>query len=210
MNEKSEWPAPTWHIGQTDHLHALGVITSAFNQLEFVLLLFFMRYVVSDPKAAQRIFALLSNYNTSDLIREALEAKEANDVARDSTLHFLKGFDILEWNRNFLAHSHSIMNNPEQPHLTFGKGSRNKPGEWSFAHMSLHDIRRVADDVHDFWLFGSHVNRWLVGRGTLIFSDGHREFVKLPDIPPLPNKLATVPNGVLEKQDTSPPHSKRD
>lgn len=210
MTNKSEWPAPTWHIGQADHLHALGVITSAFNQLEFVLLLFFMRFVVSEPKAAQRIFALLSNYNTSDLVRDALESKEEHVAARESSLHFLRGFDILEWNRNFLAHSHSIMNNPEQPHLTFGKGSRNKPNEWSFAHMSLPDIRRVADDIHDFWLFGSHINRWLVGRGKLIFSDGHCETVELPDKPPLPNKLTTVPNGVVEKQDTPLQRTRQD
>ncbi|MGY3036330.1 hypothetical protein ACVIIV_005500 [Bradyrhizobium sp. USDA 4354] len=198
MTSNSEWPNPNWHIGQTKHLHALGVITSAFNQLEFALLLFFKRYIVADPKAAQKLFTLLSNYNITELIRDAVEVREAHEIVRDSSLHFLKGFEILEWNRNFLAHSHSILNNPEQPHLTFGKGSRSQLHVWSFAHMTLKEIRAVADDIHDFWLFGSHLDRWLIGRGTLIFSDGHRETVEMPDKPPLPKKLATVPHGVLE------------
>jgi hypothetical protein len=200
MTSKSEWPDPNWHIGQIDHLHALGVITSAYNQLEFVLLLFFMKYVVADSKAAQRIFGLLSNYNTCDLVRESAKAKEENAIALDSLLHFLKGFEVLEWNRNFLAHSHSILNNPEQSHLTFGKGSRSNPDVWSFAHMSLSEIRGIADDIHAFWLFGSTLHLWLIGRGTLIFQGGRKETVELPDRPTLPEKLKTVPHGVLERQ----------
>lgn len=159
---------------------------------------------MTDYKAAQRDFALLSNYNCADLVRDAVEARETHEMVRGLSLHFLKGFEILEWNRNFLAHSHSILNNPGQPHLTFGKGSRSQPDVWSFAHMTLPEIRKVADDIYTFWLFGSHIDRWLIGRGTLIFSDGHRETVELPDKPALPEKLTTVPHGVLETPNVGP------
>jgi hypothetical protein len=176
------------------------VITSAYNHLEFVLLTFFMKYVVADPAAAQRIFGLLSNCNTCDLIRESAQAKEEDEIARESVLHFLKGFESLEWNRNFLAHSHSILNNPEQSHLTFGKGSRSKPNVWSFVHLSLPEIRGIADSIRDYWSFGSDLNLWLIGRGTLIFPDGRKETVVLPDRPPLPERLKTVPRRTPEQQ----------
>ncbi|MBM7482333.1 hypothetical protein ACVWWI_004356 [Bradyrhizobium sp. USDA 3686] len=200
MTSKADWPDPNWHIGQLDHLHALGVITSAYNQLEFVLLTFFAKYVVTDPEAAQKIFGLLSNYNTCDLIREAAQTKEEDETARESVLHFLKGFEVLEWNRNFLAHSHSILNNPEQSHLTFGKGSRSKPNVWSFVHLSLPEIRAIADSIRDYWSFGSGLNLWLIGRGTLIFPGGRKETVVLPDRPPLPEKLNTVSRRAPEQQ----------
>jgi hypothetical protein len=92
------------------------------------------------------------------------------------------------------------LNNPEQAHLTFGKGSRKQPNVWSFAHLTLPEIRKVADEMKGFWFYGSHVDRWLLGRGTLVFSNGHRELVTLPDKPPLPVKLKTVPHGVFEEQ----------
>jgi hypothetical protein len=199
MTSQSEWPDPTWHIGQPDHLHALGVITSAYNLLEFALLSFFMRYVVAEPMSAQKIFGLLSNHSILELLRESIEANETDFNAKGASLYFLKAFEILEHNRNFLSHSHAILNNPDQAHLTFGKGSRKQPNVWSFAHLTLPEIRKVADEMKEFWLYGSHVNRWLIGRGTLVFSDGHREQVTLPDKPSLPTKLKTVPHGILEE-----------
>jgi hypothetical protein len=203
MTTQSEWPDPTWHIGQRDHLHALGVITSSFNQLEFVLLLFFIRYVVSEPKSGQKIFGLLSNYNIFDLIRDAINEKEADATAKEYSLHFLKGFEALEANRNFLAHSHSILNNPEQPHLTFGKGSRNQPDVWSYAHMTLPDLRKIADEMRDFWLFGSRLDAWIIAipnNGKIIWSDGQVSLQPLPDKPPLPERLRTIPHGVLPQE----------
>jgi hypothetical protein len=57
----NDWPDSDWHIGQRDHLHALGVIVAAFNILEFRLFVLFLRFMKADTRLVSRIFAQLRN-----------------------------------------------------------------------------------------------------------------------------------------------------
>jgi hypothetical protein len=195
----NEWPDPTYHIGQREHLHALGVITASFNQLEFVLFLFFMDYLKLQPKLAQRLFVQIANNVRCELLIDAVELEETDAQIRGRALHFLKAFQILADNRNFLSHSQTIMNDPNQPHLTFGKGSKRQPDVWSFAHLTLPEIRQVADDIWTYWKFGSELRAWMVTRatgGVMTFSDGQTITHTLPETPPLPDKLKHAPHGI--------------
>jgi len=197
-----EWPDPSYHIGQRDHLHALGVITASYNQLEFVFLMFFMRHLSLDSVSAQRIFALLSNPHRIDLTRDAVEATEKDPSKKEMILYFIKGFETLANTRNFLAHSHTIFNDPAQEHLTFGKGSKRQPDRWSFAHMKLGDLRHVAEDMMAFRTYGFELDWWLIAQrsgGTIIFPGGQTDTPALPEKPPLPEALISVPHGTLEQ-----------
>jgi hypothetical protein len=198
-----EWPDPTYHLGQRDHLHALGAVISAYNQLEFSFFLLFSRYIKA--QGSLRIFVLLSNHNRIELMEKALDEAELNPPVRETVQHFIKGFGTLTDARNFLAHSHTILNDPAQQHLTFGKGSRRDPGDWSFAHMKLEDLRRIADEIHVFQVFGSNIDKWLAARAQasamreLSFGDPRRVYTpSLPEKPPLPNKLRSVPHHIPE------------
>jgi hypothetical protein len=200
MTADSEWPDPTYHIGQKNHLHALGVITASYNQLEFTFFVFFMRYLLLPEDVAQRIFALLSNANRIELLTDAVKALP-DETIRERLLYFIEGFEILVETRNFLAHSHTMLNDPTQEHLTFGKGSRRQPGLWSYAHMKLEDLRQVADEIRAFHTYGSGLDAWITARrtgGRLDFGGGVVWHPPLPDKPSLPVKLKTGPHGTPE------------
>jgi hypothetical protein len=204
-NPSDDWPDPSYHIGQRDHLHALGVITASYNQLEFTLFVLFLRYLKMEPEPAQKVFVLMSNPNRIDLLRDAVTAEEKDPIVQDRVLYFIEAFETLASSRNFLAHSHTILGTPDQDHLTFGKGSKRQPRNWSFAHMTLTDLRKIADDIRTYWSFGMGLDRWIVGRSSgahaHLLKTGRRSIPPLPEKPPQPAKLTSVPHGVLE----SPP-----
>jgi len=201
----AEWPDPSWHIGQRDHLHAFGVIVAAFNQLEFVLFVLFLRFVKGDPAAIQRIFVILQNHHRLELLENGIEMTVGDPQLKELLLYFAKGYKILNDNRNFLGHSHTILNNPTQDHLTFGKGSKRQPDKWSFAHMKLLDLQKIAEDIYRFWQFGSYLDSYMNAKETAknvtVFSPFGTEAVReppLPDKPPEPMNLPSSPHGVLQ------------
>jgi hypothetical protein len=196
----AEWPDPTYHIGQRDHLHALGVIIASYNQLEFSFFIFFMRYLNIATVPAQKLFELVSNPNLIDLLRDAVNDTERDDRVKESVLYFIAGVETLAGIRNFLAHSQTILNDPNQDHLTFGKGSRRQPNVWGYSHLNREDLRAIADSMRAFHTFGSHLDMWISARATggrLLF--GSQVHVpSFPEKPPQPTKLTSSPHGVLE------------
>jgi hypothetical protein len=193
----NEWPNSDSHIGKRDHLHALGVITTNFNELELELLFLFTRYAGMEKSVAQKLWGSLANQKKRGLILDGVDASEADPIVKDLVVHFLNGFDIAEYNRNFFAHSLVATPDSDQGHLSFGKGVRHQPDIWSFAHMKLEEIRRIADEISALRMFGWRINLWLIGRGKIIFGDGHSEEVILPEKRPLPKRLVTVTNSKL-------------
>lgn len=184
MTEADIWPDPSFHIGQRDHLHALGAIIATYNMLEFALFVMFKNALRLPDEHARRLFILLNNHNRIELIKDA--ALTLNH--RDAIIHFVDGFSILTNTRNFLAHSMVIQNTTEQAHLTFGKGSKRNPGELSFTHLTLDEIREIADQMKAFWLYGSHIAASIAGVRHL------PELAK----PPLPIKMKEVSYGALD------------
>lgn len=200
-DHQKPWPDPNYHIGQRDHLHALGVIAASYNLLEQSLYFHFASQLGLAPNIAQRLFVSLSNNTRLDLLRNAIEEIDTANPIKTKLSEFLAGFDILAENRNFLMHSHTILNTTSQDHLTFGKGSRNQPSKWNYAHLRLNDLRGVADDIYVYWNFGHALYKWHVASktgGRLVFSDGFVLTPTLPDTPPLPRKLNLSRYGVLE------------
>ncbi len=195
-----EWPDPSFHIGQHDHLHALGVIIATYNLLEFSLFTLFNHYVGTAGDVGLKLFNSLPNHKRIDILKAEVD-NEQDATLKSAILHFISGYRVLETNRNFLAHSHTIMNLPQQPHLTFGKGSRSNPTAWHFAHMRLPQLRAIADEMKSYWLFGAELHAFVTARssgGRLDFGDaGFRDPV-IPGYPPPPLEILTTATGVLE------------
>jgi hypothetical protein len=192
MSDNFNWPDSKSVEGSPEHFHALGVITATYNSLELELFLLFTKFVVSDFTKARQIFDLLSKRNVIQLIKTAVEADGQDADARELALHFIKGFESAEFNRNFLSHSLVSSHEFERGHLTFGKTSR-RQSTWTFAHLTVLEIRKIADEMLVLRRFGTEANVWLINRGKVIFGDGHVEEVPYPTKPPLPEKLSGVP-----------------
>lgn len=193
-----EWPDSTFHIGQHDHLHALGVIVATYNLLEFSLFTLFNHYAGTAGDIGLKLFTSLPNPRRIEILKAEVDGKEQDAALKAAMLHYLSGYRILESNRNFLAHSHTIMNLPEQPHLTFGKGSRSNPTAWSYAHLGLSQLRTIADEMKAYWLFGSELHAFATARGTGGRLDFGHAGVRVPTIPihpPIPLEIPTTPTG---------------
>ncbi len=101
-NPDNGWPA--YRSEHRDHYHALGVITSLFNDLEFHLFATFAHALKMKASIAQRLFVLLSNHERIDVARVAI-AVNPDEALRDLISYFLDCYVVAAENRNFLAHS---------------------------------------------------------------------------------------------------------
>ena len=190
-----------YRIEHKDHIHALGVIVSTYNSLEFTLFFFFCRYHQIRPPIGQSIFAGLNNYQRVNFTRNKLNESNEDDRSKGWVNHFLSAYDIVTENKNFLVHSSVIINTTEQEHITFGKGSKTQPNNWSFAHMTVDDLRKVAEEIGTLHEFGTAVQAWLEARetGGSFRLQGKAVWTPpLPETPPLPDRLKNVPDGVLQ------------
>jgi hypothetical protein len=67
---QDEWPP--YRVGNSDYIHALGVIASVYNLLEFRLRSFFPIYARIPTPPAHALFASLTNERRLRLIRECI------------------------------------------------------------------------------------------------------------------------------------------
>ena len=196
-----QWPDPNFHIGQHDHLHALGVIIATYNLLESTVLHLCNELLMLEPEFGHRLFAQMPIDKVIELAKSECEARENDPEVKVRVTHFFVGFGDLKGTRDYLAHSHTILNTPDQLHLTFGKGSRKHPTAWTFAHMKVEELREVADGMKAFWLYGSSLHAFVVARktgGLLDFGSLGSRVPVLPIKPVLPTVLDKSSHGVVE------------
>jgi hypothetical protein len=103
-NSPEEWPS--YHIGTRDHLHAIGVLIAAWNEVENCYQAFIQQIFPSNIKSAVRTFQILNNDQRVKLIKDelitVLPEKEADCVE-----HFLTMANICYQNRNMFSHATS-------------------------------------------------------------------------------------------------------
>ena len=98
-----EWPP--YRVGKPEYLHALGVIASVFNQLEFRFRSLFSIYIQSPDGSAYDLFARKNNQERQKLMAEALPNSSHPQGIKDRVAHFLTGYRVCTDNRNILMHS---------------------------------------------------------------------------------------------------------
>lgn len=193
---RDTWPAPEYHVGPRDHIHALGVAAATYNDLEFALLLLFNHYMAVEGELGLKLFAALTNRTRLDFLSDAADAKEADPDALGCVKHFVRAFNICAENRNFLMHSTTQTRGalaalmPENV-LTLSKHARDNPAVRNYAHLTRDEIRRIADEAYKFYVFGFQIWLWMLWRsskGTLRLSKLPWP-PTLPEKPPLPRKL---------------------
>jgi hypothetical protein len=189
---------PSWswnyryHPALRDHMHALGVVAANYNHLESSLFLLFYEYSHQPYTVSQYNFLHLNNNkNRLDILNRCIQHRVKND-STELALHFVEGFGICAEKRNFLMHgmAHDALNRTE---LVLRKAPRNDPTRLNYMHLSAEDIRKIADEISDFSMFGIDIFMWLEAQktgGKLIIPADMKEHVpSLPKKPPLPDRL---------------------
>jgi argonaute-like protein implicated in RNA metabolism and viral defense len=100
---KDAWPP--YRVGNSEHIHALGVIASVFNLLEFNFRTLFNLYLRIPSPIAYTLFAKISNEMRLDLINRSLAYSIHPETTKDNVRYFLAGFRTCAENRNILMHS---------------------------------------------------------------------------------------------------------
>jgi hypothetical protein len=158
MNESEDiWPLPNYAVGPSKHVHALGVISLNYNMFELGLVAILELYV---PKAeATRLFDDKTNKQRVDTIRRASRQYEKDTVIVDLIEHLLEFFSICRQNRNSLMHSKQHFAVSYEEFLSVEKKPRNAD-VWNEFHLTLSDLRRMADEmmegvfyITDVWRF---------------------------------------------------------
>src|ERR1700730_18403887 len=162
----SEWPP--YRVGNRDYIHALGVIASTFNSLEFRLRALFGLYMGSS-KVAFILFAKLTNQNRLELMHAALDDSHHPESIKEAVRYFLEGFKTCADNRNILMHSTvAYVFGPgdepcptvarEQPTgVAFQKWPKGNSFQINTYELSLDEIRAVADAIKAFEVYGDRL-----------------------------------------------------
>jgi len=197
---QDEWPE--YRVGNRDYIHALGVIASCFNLLEFRFRSLFGMYIWPS-RMAYSLFAKQTNQLKLDLMRLSIDASSHPDPIKEDVRYFLAGFKTCTDNRNVLMHSTVFyLFGPDDepcpavalPHqqpkgLGFQKMSRGNPFQIKTYELTIEEIRAIADGDRLFW----HI--WRHYETASFLASGFAEAAQhaLPNRPAPPPPLIPLP-----------------
>jgi hypothetical protein len=203
----SDKPWPPYRVGNPQYIHALGVIASVFNLLEFRFRSLFGIYTKMPLETAYITFTKITNETRLELVTSALKFSTHPDPIKDDVSFFLKGYKICAHNRNTFMHSTVFyVFGPDDdpcpvtspPHaqplgLGFQKSPKGAPYQINTYQMTLAEIRKQADALKSFEVYGDHLY-WHILKNyepTRYQSFGFPEDAQfaLPNRPALPEAL---------------------
>jgi hypothetical protein len=186
MAENSKWPL--YDLGSHDHLHAIGVMIAAWNQVETVYQTFIQLIFPDHMAAGIHVYELLGNDERAKLIRAHLPSIATNEEF-GLVDHFLTYANICRVYRNILAHS-GYANQPPDDLIRLTRGSSKDRKTLTSVQFSVAGIREMADTTYIAAQFGFAVwsaiqlrlsNESWAAKGVVPqFS------LSLPEKPPLP------------------------
>jgi hypothetical protein len=212
-----ENPWPPYRVGNSDYIHALGVIASVFNLLEFRFRALFPIYTRLPSKPAYSLFAKIRNDWRLEIIQESIEFSSHPEPIKDHVRHFLAGFKTCADNRNILMHSTVMylfgpgdISCPElsppyqQPQgLAFQKSPKANPFQINTYQLTIEQIRAVADALKSFEMYGERLFWHILKNYEPIRyrSWGFPEDAQfaLPNRPALPEPLVPLPSDTQTK-----------
>jgi hypothetical protein len=178
------------------HYHALGVLSAAFNKLEFRLLGMFLLYFGFNDVTLFLFQKQKDNSFRIDMLRRAINLKGETPAIKEAIGHFCTGFDYCAQNRNILFHSNPLTVDGEIARLAFRKPAKGAILEWNDFFLDLPGLRKVADETIDFSLYGKGVFEHIIGTYRPDELSGPHQIPRggpLPDKPPLPTLLTPQP-----------------
>jgi hypothetical protein len=171
---EDQWPL--YPIGPDPHMHALGVIAINFNLFEaslFGLFSFVLQKAGFSEEGSSALFRRLNNEQRLDVIKFGFQEGEYEDEGdpdpnvRDAIAHLIKYWAACFENRNHLMHARLrrirlLGELFETDRLHLEKSTKKGWLQVSLMNLSLKDLRRIADEMHDGYDFA--ISSWWSGR----------------------------------------------
>jgi hypothetical protein len=217
----SETPWPPYRVGNSDYIHALGVIASVYNLLEFRFRSLFPIYTRLPSEPAYKLFGKLSNEMRLELIQGAIPFSSHPEPIKQDIYYFLTGFKICTDNRNTLMHSTVVYvfgpgetqcpeQSPpgQQPQgVAFQKSPKGDPFRINTYSVSLREIRALADASHNLEVYGAqlywHILKTYEPKRYRGWGFPKTARFPLPSRPTLPKglKMSKRPRSLIERAD---------
>jgi len=185
MADVPAWPS--YPVGPEDSIFALGVVSVNFARFEYAFT--WLLTVVSGlhEDFARITLARVGLLTSTQLLDSMIEKKDWPDGAIELIRYFLKATKILAENRNTLLHSNLIQG--WEKDATLYHVSRQ--GTMIQLQMSVDQIRQVADDLEQYFIFAQTVANAVA---VNVSQAGQQEAALFapfpwPDKPPLPIPL---------------------
>jgi hypothetical protein len=194
LPSESKWP--DYLPLPREDIFAIGVIALAYGQLESIFKVMLATVARWNDMQVAAIFHRLNNNQRFDVVSELLAKTTIPSEVKAKVEHFLAGLGICTENRNFIMHSFSGGMFTDQQAGTRGVvlEKYSKPGNKQACYLVSDDLRKIADDIHRYSLFGSVVVTDLTNYATHLQSGHPENFRLLPatlhGTPPLPEKLS--------------------
>jgi hypothetical protein len=187
MADAPKWP--TYIIGPSDSIFAMGVASIKYAELESILHFMFKTVFYIEINPGNLITSKIGTEACAQLISQELENLPWPENIKDLVRHFMTGFGICLLNRNHLMH-------PDLAWIATPKTvlfKMTKPGNTIMAAPTIEELRQVADDMHACSEFGralaNHINN-----STCDPPPFPPSAFPLPDKPARPQSLAYSPS----------------
>jgi hypothetical protein len=207
MHPDDNWPGPVYTAGPPLHLHALGVIASAYNKFDDRLFAIyeyhFQRRATS--KAMKNIADTLYFRTAEDqritlietVFKQFDKSREVNEAIKKLGAYYLWCHKI----RNLLIHS--TYEPPffgASPQFLYITKREKKAASYKFEKFGLLELRHIADAIHAGYMFAVDIIWYLRMRDTprakwSVLMKAAAP-IKLPDIPTPPKVkvLSDIPH----------------
>ncbi|MGO8908232.1 MAG: hypothetical protein ACLQDM_02725 [Bradyrhizobium sp.] len=145
---RDEWPA--YQTGPRESIFAMGVVSVKFAELESILTFMFATVLGIGIDTATKIISKIGIGPCLQLTSQMLATKKWSRATVELVEYFLEGAAICTENRNHLMHSNLAWTGDE--HTVLFKTT--KQGNTMIAVPRPSELRRIADDINEFILYG--------------------------------------------------------
>ncbi len=194
----SGWKTASALTASAKHVHALGVITLLYNDLEYGMLSLFDEQLRADPEICEAIFVRLSNRERVDILRDLALKQESDPAVRDAVLYGVKCFDLCAENRNTLMHIIHSWSEWNKENDLYGKKRSSDKSHDVWYLVTADELRKVADDMLATHQFVRLISMFLMRRRYEEKGPTQNALVlampdTLPNRPAQPSKLNPLP-----------------
>lgn len=152
-----DWP--NYLPAPKDDIYALGVICLLYGQLESMFQLVFSAATTMDLEHTYAIFHRIPNNVRQDVLGSLMASGTLPETLKDLVRHFSSAFKICAENRHALMHSHSggTHYSVEQGRSGILLRRYTRSGKTEVSKATLIELRKVADDIEAYVLFGAAI-----------------------------------------------------
>jgi len=177
---------PRYEVAPDESIHALGVVSINYTRFERTNVWMLAAVANMSEMQAAILTPRVNNTDRAKVIEIFLSRASFPDHIVVHVKHYVAAMRILVENRNILVHSNMIRGMDNEPAIY----STSRKGDITMFQGSLELIRKVADDLNDYFNYGLQVaNMIATEKNGAARQPGMVVFHEWPELPPLPSRL---------------------